>query len=489
MQEQSVDYSRKWYVMSAVAMGIFLATIDGSIVNVALPTLVRELNTTFAVVQWVVLAYLLTLATLLLGVGRWGDMIGKKTIYVTGFVAFTLGSVLCGMAPTIYWLIMFRVVQAVGGAMVFALGIAIVTEAFPNSERGKALGVAGTVVSIGIVVGPTLGGVIIDALSWHWIFLVNLPVGILGTYMSAKFVPATKPAGRQKFDFPGAVTMFLSLLAFLLALTWGQEAGFTSPGILLLFALWLLFLVVFLVIEWRSRQPIVELSLFQNNLFTTGLITGFLTFVAIAGSIILLPFYLEDVLGYNTREVGLLLAVVPVALGLVSPISGVLSDRFGTRPITVIGLVLLVGGYLAMSTLTAQTSAVGYIVRLLPVGLGMGIFQSPNNSAIMGSVARHRLGIASGLLSLTRTLGQTAGIAILGAFWAARVMVYTGEILPEGATAAPVPAQISGLQQTFTAVAVLIAVALVFSIWGLVQEYRLKQSVPAQAAPEFVRHE
>jgi EmrB/QacA subfamily drug resistance transporter len=485
MQDQPIDFSRKWYVMSAVAMGIFLATIDGSIVNVALPTLVRELDTNFATVQWVVLAYLLTISTLLLSVGRLGDMIGKKPIYVTGFVVFTVGSVLCGLAWSVYWLIAFRVVQAVGGAMVFGLGIAIVTEAFPPGERGKALGLAGTVVSVGIVLGPTLGGFIIDAISWHWIFLVNLPVGIVGSLMAARFVPATKPAGRQKFDFPGAITMFISLLALLLGLTWGQQVGFNSPQILVLFAVWAVFLTIFLIIEWRSAQPMVELELFQNNLFSTGLVTGFFTFVSIAGSVILLPFYLENVLGYSVQQVGLLLAVVPIVLGVVAPASGILSDRVGTRPITVLGLVVLLVGYLAMSTLSAETSAWGYVLRLLPVGLGMGIFQSPNNSAIMGAVARQRLGIASGLLSLTRTLGQTTGIAMLGAFWASRVNAFAGEILAEGATAAPVAAQIAGLQQTFLAVAGLVTIALVLSVWGLVQERRLKTD---EIAPPVSQH-
>lgn len=488
MQEHDIDFSRKWYVMSAVAMGIFLATIDGSIVNVALPTLIRDLNTNFAMVEWVVLGYLLTLATLLLGIGRLGDMIGKKPIYVTGFVVFTAGSVLCGLAPTVEWLIAFRVVQALGGAMVFALGMAIVTEAFPKTERGKALGITGTVVSVGIVLGPTLGGVIIDVASWHWIFLVNLPVGIVGTLLAARFVPYTKPAGKQKFDFPGAIALFISLLAFLLALTWGQQAGFTSPQILGLVGLWALFLVIFVVIERRSAHPMVELSLFENSLFSMGLITGFLTFVAIAGTIILLPFYLENVLGYSTRQVGLLLAVVPVMLGVISPVSGMLSDKFGTRLITVVGLVVLLLGYLAVATLTAETTTWGYILRLAPIGLGMGIFQSPNNSAIMGAVARQRLGVASGMLSLTRTLGQTSGIAALGAFWASRVISFTGYILPEGATAAPVPAQVAAMQQTFLAVSGLVAVALAFSVWGVVQERRLKSAAasPLEPATKFV---
>jgi EmrB/QacA subfamily drug resistance transporter len=472
MEQQSVDYGRKWYVMAAVAMGIFLATIDGSIVNIALPTLVRELDTEFAVVQWVVLAYLLIVTTLLLSMGRLGDIIGKKPVYSSGFIVFTLGSALCGWAPTVYWLIGFRVLQASGAAMMMALGTAIVTEAFPPSERGKALGVMGSIVSIGIVTGPVLGGIILGALSWRWIFYVNLPIGILGTLMVARFVPDLKPPGEQRFDFLGAFTLCVSLMALLLGLTLGQQAGFAETAILTLFAVWLFFLGFFLVIEWRSSQPMIDLSLFQNRLFSINLVTGFITFVCIAGTIILMPFYLENVLGYDPRAVGLLLAIVPIAMGLTAPVSGSLSDRLGTRPIAVAGLLVLLVGYYAVSTLSMGTTPLGYILRFLPIGVGMGIFNSPNNSAIMGSAPRAQLGVASGLLAETRTLGQIIGIAVLGALWASRVTNYLGTVPQGGATAAPAPTQVAALQDTFYAVVALIGLALLIGIWGLVQERR-----------------
>jgi MFS family permease len=317
---------------------------------------------------------------------------------------------------------------------------------------------------------------------------VNLPVGVLGTLMVLRFVPNFKPSGRQKFDFGGALTLFISLFALLLALTMGQQAGFTSGGILLLFGIWLAFLLLFLVTEFRTPQPMIDLTMFKNGLFSLGLVTGFISFVTIAGTIILIPFYLETVLGYTTRQTGLLLAVIPVVLGVVAPLSGALSDRFGTRIITVIGLAFLVLGYWAMSSLNADTGTWGYIFRLLPIGLGMGVFQSPNNSAIMGAVSRQRLGIASGLLAVTRTLGQTTGIAVLGAIWAARVTNYTGEILPGGPTTAPITAQVNGLQDTFRVVIVLIFIALLLGLWGLVQARRggrktESTSVEAEARP------
>ncbi len=470
----NVDHSKKWYVLAAVGMGVFLATIDGSIVNVSLPTMEKSFQTDFALVQWVVLAYLLTVTTLMLGIGRLADIYGKKPIYTTGFIVFTSGSVLCGLSPSIYPLIGFRVVQAVGAAMIMALGMAIVTEAFPRSERGRALGISGTIVSVGIAIGPTLGGIIVQNLSWHWIFFVNLPIGVIGTWMVIRFVPDFKPPGGQRFDYWGALTLCVSLLSLLVALTVGQRVGFGDSMVVILIATFAVFLGVFIAIELRMGQPMIDLRLFRKTLFSVSLTTGFIIFICLSGSLLLMPFYIQNVLGYDPQQTGLLMATVPVALGIIAPISGSLSDRFGSRPITVAGLAVLTIGFLAVSSLNAETTTLGYILRFLPVGLGMGIFQSPNNSAIMGAAPRERLGIASGMLAVTRTLGQTTGIATLGALWAGQVFKHAGEVLPGGATAAPIFAQVDALRDTFVIVSVLILFALLLSIWGLREERKLK---------------
>jgi EmrB/QacA subfamily drug resistance transporter len=458
------DYSRKWYIMLAVAMGIFLATIDGSIVNVALPTLTEGLNTDFSTVQWVVLSYLLTITTLLTIVGRLADMYGRKRLYTAGFIVFTIGSFLCGLAQTAGLLILFRILQGVGGALILALGVAIVTEAFPPTERGRALGIAGSIVSIGIVSGPVLGGLIIENLSWHWIFFVNVPIGILGVLLSIRYVPQTMPPGGQRFDIAGAVFLCVSLLAFLLALTIGQRQGFTSMTALGLFLVAVVGIIVFLWVERRHPQPIIEPKLFRNRMFSVNLFTGFLIFVGL-GSGVLIPFYLENVLGYNVQQVGLLLAVVPISLGITAPISGTLSDRFGSRPISVAGLALTAAGFLALSSLTTSTSAIGFMLRYLPIGVGVGLFQSPNNSAIMGSAPRERLGIVSSLLAVTRSLGQTVGIAVLGALWTAFVYRSAGGFVAGGATVASPEDQVAGLRAVTFIVTVLVAIALVVALW------------------------
>lgn len=468
------EHNRKWLTLAAVGMGVFLATVDSSIVNIALPTLTAEFSASFAAVQWVVLAYLLTLTTLILSVGRLADIRGKKVIYTSGIIIFIFGSLLCGLSPTIYFLIASRVLQAIGASMTMALGMGIVTEAFPASERGKALGISGAIVSLGIITGPTIGGLLIDSLGWHWIFFVNLPVGVIGTVMAVLYIPDIRPVSRQRFDFPGAFTLLASLLGLLLGLSLGQSLGFGDLRVVALLTLWLIFLILFIQIERRVAEPMIDLHLFQNRLFSINLLTGFIAFVSNAGVFLLMPFYLENALGYDPRHIGLLLAIVPIAVGLTAPLAGTLSDRFGTRPITAIGMGILLSGYLSIGTLSLQTSATGYMLRFLPIGLGLGIFQSPNNSAVMGAASRLRLGVVSGMLAITRTLGQTTGVALIGAIWVGRITVYLNGSLTGSATNAPPAIQVAALQDTLHGITFLIALALILAIWAWVEERQSK---------------
>lgn len=421
-----VQTARKWWILIAVGLCLFLGSVDGSIINVAVPTLIAKLNTDFATVQWVILSYLVGLALLLVGMGRLADMVGKKRIFVLGVVLFLLGSALCGLAPTIFWLIAFRVLQSIGAAMVIALGTAILTETWPAHERGTALGFAAGFISLGIVIGPAVGGFILNYLSWRWIFYVNIPVGLIALLLSLLFLPAMQPAGRREhFDFVGALVLGSGLLAFTLALTVGQNIGFGDPLISTLLAAGLLVLPVFVWIESRVRFPMVDLSLFRKPEFSLNLFTATLVFIAIAGVVLLLPFYLELVLKLPLSQVGLLMAVVPVLMILLQPLSGILSDRLGTRAVILVGLSFIFVGYVAMTTLRVDSTPLGYFLRMLPVTIGMATFNSPNNSAIMGSVPRERLGVTSGILSMLRTIGQIAGIAGLGAFFTTRVAHYS----------------------------------------------------------------
>ncbi len=463
-----IDYSKKWFVMAAVAMGIFLATIDGSIVNIALPTFVKEFNQPLSTVEWVVLAYLLTVTTLLISMGRLADMIGKKPLYVTGFSIFTLGSILCGVSSSVGMLIGFRVFQAIGASMMMGLGMAIVTEAFPKDERGKALGITGVMVSLGVIAGPSIGGIILENLSWHWLFFVNIPVGLIGIPMVLRFVPFIRPAGKQQFDYWGAILLFISLAGLLLALSLGQELGYGAPLILALFGLFLAGLAAFLWVERSVPQPMVELQLFKNEWFSISLLTGLMTFVASAGTILLLPFFLQDILHLSPRTAGLVMAVNPAAIGIVAPISGALSDRIGSRKLTTLGLFVLTLGYWSVSGITQNTSLLEFALRALPLGIGMGIFQSPNNSAVMGSAPRERLGIVSGMLSISRTLGQMIGISLVSALWVSG----TRRSFEAGLTGTN-QAEVAGFQQTTSLLVVWISMAFLLSVWALIREQRV----------------
>ncbi|HSL25164.1 MAG TPA: MFS transporter [Acidimicrobiia bacterium] len=451
-----------------VAAGVILATIDGSIVNIALPTMVEELHTSFAVVQWVHLAYLLALAALSLGVGRWGDVAGKKRIYATGFGAFTAASLLCGMAPGVEWLIAFRAIQAIGATMVLALGVAILTESYPPGERGKALGWIGTAVSMGIVTGPVVGGLLLSSFSWRSIFLVNLPVGIAGTLLAIRYVPDTPPLPGQRFDWTGAGLLGLSLTTLTLGVNLAQGRAWTDPLILSLLVGATLLGLGFVAVERRHPHPMINLGLFRNRLLTAGIATGFLTFVSVTSMFLLMPFFLEGVLGLTVRQTGLVMAASPLALGVVAPISGSLSDRFGARGITTAGAALLAVAYLRLSGITANFTVSRYLWLAVPVGIGMGVFQSPNNTAVMNSVPIHYLGVGSSLLNLTRLLGQIVGAATLGSLWANRVAAHLGRPLPiEGAPAAPASAQVAGFQDTYRVAAALMLIAVVICLWAL----------------------
>ena len=454
----------KWLSFAAIACGVFLATVDGSIVNVAMPTMVRELHSNFPTVQWVVLGYLLTLALLLPLVGRVADMYGKKHIYTLGFIFFTVASLLCGLAPSVGWLIAARVLQAFGASMVMALGPALVAESFPAEERGKAMGLIGTVVSLGVIAGPTIGGVLIDHLSWHWIFFVNLPVGILGAVLGFKYIPSMLQRKESGFDIPGSLALLTFLLCLLLGLTHGQTAGFLHWQVLSLFAVSILALVAFLRIEAKALFPVIDLRLFRHNEFSAGLAVGSMIFTGFSGTMFLLPFYLENVRGLSPSLTGLALIVHPIALGIVAPFAGVAADRWGPRRITLLGLALLVGGCVGLTTLGPETTVLGYILRIMPIGLGFGLFQSPNNSAILSAAPREHWGVASGLLSISRVFGQVAGISIFGAVWAARTLANAGT----GADPAIAPplSQMVGMHQTISVVCVLILAALIIQ-WRL----------------------
>ncbi|BAY89874.1 MULTISPECIES: MFS transporter [unclassified Tolypothrix] len=465
IQSLTLSTSQKSWVLLGVGLGVFMSTLDVGIINVALPTLVQSFHTSFPMAQWAVLSYQLVSSGLVLGATRLGDMWGKKPLYQAGVIVFTLSSLLCSLAPSIEWLIGFRALQGLGAVFISGLGLAIITEVFPASERGRAVGIIGSVVSLGIAFGPSAGGLLLNLSGWHSIFLINVPLGIIASFLMARLVPPSTPSeSKQTFDPLGALLALWTLGSFGLGMTFGQSEGFSSINTIVLLAIAALSFITFLVVEAILEQPLLELHLFRNLQLSMSLLSGWLAFTVIGGSLLITPFFLERVKNYPTVKVGLLLAFSPILSGLVAPLAGILADRFGAKLISSLGLGLMIGGCLGISTFDAQITELGYISRYFIYGIGLGLFQSPNNTTVMSAVSRERLGIASGLLSLSRTSGNTVGVSLIGA-------VFGGLIASVAAGAdvsvAPPDAIVTGFQATFRFAALILCIAAATSVLRL----------------------
>jgi EmrB/QacA subfamily drug resistance transporter len=473
----------KWLVMVGVGMGVLMATLDSSIVNISLPTLVEAFETNFATVQWVVISYLVVVSSLILGAARLGDMYDKKKLYIAGMILFTTGSLLCAISSSVNALIAFRALQGLGATLLQALGMAIITEVFPAYERGRALGIQGTIVAIGIALGPPLGGIIIGLIGWHWVFLVNLPVGIIALIIVTRFLPSL-PAKQpdQRFDILGAMLMFTTLGCYALGMTLGQRLGFNHPTPQVLLVVAAVGLVSFIILESRLKQPMVDLRLFRNVFFDLNLLMGFLVFIVMSGSFIL-PFFLELVQGYSPTVVGMLIMVHPIASGMIAPLAGSLSDRFGSRGISLIGLVFIVCGALAVSTLQEGMTPLGFAARIVLFGIGMGLFASPNNSAIMGAVPPERLGVASGLLSLSRTLGNTTGLPLIGAIFTTQTLAHANLPANTDITTASPAALVAGIQGTYQIAALFILASTAIAVVALWLDQRRKKTAAKPVSP------
>jgi len=441
-----------------------MATLDGSIVNIALPSMQQDFGVGLTSVEWVVLAYLLVVGSLLLPVGRLGEVLTFKRVYLVGFTIFTLASVLCGAAPGLELLVVFRVIQAVGAAMIMAMGPAIVARTFPASERGRALGLNAVSVSLGLSLGPVLGGLLTEFGTWRAIFLINLPIGVLAIAWAARILPAETRGRGQSFDLRGAALSGLALFALLLALSRGQEWGWTSPATIGLLLASSVLGVAFVVTERAALQPLLDLALLRIRPFVAGLASVIVAFSGLFTATFLLPFLLERGSGLTPLQTGLLLATVPISMAIVAPFSGAASDRWGPRLIASSGMAGMVLALLSLTQLPTDFSAPELIWRLALLGVGQGLFMSPNSSAVLGSVPRRRIGTASGTLAQMRVVGQSLGIALSAAIVAIRLPVHLSTTT-SGATQAQQDAALVGaIHDAFAVAALICALGIVTSL-------------------------
>lgn len=411
MEERQIGADRsRWTILFVVVMATFMATLDSSIVNVALPVMSDTMNVTSESIAWVVSAYLIAISAAILIFGKLGDILGQTKVFQFGLIIFTTGSFLCGVTDSFGWLILARVVQAVGAAGTMANSQGIITRSFPENERGRALGINGAFVALGALVGPPLGGLIISVASWEYLFWINVPIGIIVFLLGVKFYPKHVGTQKVKIDVLGGVLFVIAIVPLFIALEQSISLGFGHFMVIASIAVSIAGFILFYQVEKRSKTPLLPMDIFRNKWFTVSLFCAFVSFIAISFSTIIMPFYLQDLLKLSPATAGLLLAIFPLVLGIVAPISGHLSDRIGSEFLTLLGLILTALGLFLLSTLDSNPSYMTMGIFIALIGGGNGLFQSPNTSLVMSSLPKKDFGIGGSMNALVRNIGLVAGI-------------------------------------------------------------------------------
>ncbi len=418
----------KWSILTTVLLGATMSALDVSIVNVAMPTLKTTFGVSMAVIEWIAMAYMLALTIFLPLFGRLADIYGRSRLYNIGFVVFSLGSLLCGMSSTAAFMITSRVIQAIGAGLLQANSVALIAYAFPPNERGKAIGIQGAVQAISMSVGPVIGGVLIATVGWRAIFYINIPIGILGT-LAALFIlpPNQKMKEKEKIDFLGAA-FFASGLAFIvLAFNEGVKLGWGSHAIITYFLSGISLMIFFIITELKVAHPLIDLKLFRNTTFLLGNVTGMLSYYVLFAIMFLMPFYLEKVLGYSVALTGSVLTPLLLAMAVVAPFSGHISDKYGPRIMTTLGALISAMACFALLFIGESPQLPILAGTLIFLGLGVGLFTPSNNSAVMGAAPGDKLGIAGGVLNMTRSLGLIFGVNISGVIFTSLEHRYLAE--------------------------------------------------------------
>lgn len=411
-QDDAAIQKKRWIILIVLNLFTFMSTLDGSIVNIALPVLVKQLNLPVAQVEWVTTGYLMAICAVILLFGKLGDMLGKIRIFKIGTIVFIIGSMLCGLSTSLPFLIISRVIQAIGASMTMANSQGIVTDIFPPTERGKALGLIGTFVSLGSIAGPSLGGIIVSTLGWEYIFWVNLPIGLIAVVLGWRVLPKDLVRVKSKIDIPGSMLFAVFILTLFAGLLLGQQLGYGDARILTALIIAVAAFIAFITVELRRTEPLLQLSLFKNPLFSLSILCAFLVFVANFCFNIIAPFYAQNMLNLSPFYAGFLLMLFPICMVVVSPVSGALSDKIGSEFLTFAGLIVMVIAQFGLARLHDGSSVLWVGLWIAMLGVGSGLFQSPNNSLIMSKVPRTQLGSAGSVNSLVRNVGMVVGITI-----------------------------------------------------------------------------
>jgi len=442
--------------LASLSLTMLLSSLGTSIANVALPTFVHAFGTSFQTVQWVVLSYLLAVTTLIVSVGRLGDLFGRRRLMLTGISLFTVASIACGAASELWMLIAARAVQGLGAAVMMSLTMALVGDAVPQERAGRAMGFLGTMSAVGTALGPSLGGVLIVALGWRSIFLINLPLGLVALRLAYRYLPTDRePSSRPTFDYIGSTLLALTLAAYALSMTLGRGHFGAVNGALLGIAL--SGVGLFLAVESRVRSPLVRPELFRNRVISAGFAMSSLVTTVAMTTLVVGPFYLAGALHLNPAAVGLVMTSGPLVAAVVGVPAGRGVDRFGARRVTVAGLACMALGCVALALVPVAFGIAGYVVPLVTVTAGFAIFQAANNTAVVTGVDASQRGVVSGLLNLARNLGLITGASLMGAVFA----LASGTTAAAGADGGAV---VAGAHVAFAVAAALVICALVIAL-------------------------
>lgn len=409
----SIKHNNMWLILIATCLFTFMSTLDGSIVNIAMPTMSKDLAISMNEAEWIVSVYMITICCLLIFWGRISDTIGKIKIFKIGTLIFILGSLFCGISSTLEMLLISRIIQATGASMTMATNYGIITENFPPEMRGRSLGVLGSFVSLGSIAGPGIGGVIIQKYTWHYIFLINIPIGIFAFVLGYFVFPKSKKKDIPlNLDYLGFILFDMFIISLFMGIFIGQVIGFTKLSIIILFIIAVCSFVGFIFREKGAKNPLIDLTIFNNKSFSVGLTCAVLIFSSNLFMNTLLPFYLQDTLKLSSLMSGFILMCVPIAMVIVAPISGALSDKIGAKGLTFLGLFIVSISQLLFILIGLKTTISHLVLLTLLAGTGVALFQSPNNSIIMSSVEHNHLGIAGSINSLARNIGMVTGLSL-----------------------------------------------------------------------------
>ncbi|MBM4260488.1 MAG: MFS transporter [Deltaproteobacteria bacterium] len=406
------DKRRSRLILLSVCTGQALVGLDQRSIAIALPTLANTFQSAFTTIQWTVLVYDLVLIGLIITMGRLGDLFGRRRFYTSGFVIFVVAAAICGQAQTTGQLIFFRALQAIGGAMIAANGRAIVSVNLPLAERGHALGLTSTAFHIGFLTGPSLGGFLIDTIGWRWIFYINLPFSLFGAYLAWKVVPETRAEAKPTVDVAGALLLLLTNSLFIYAIDQLPRVGWRHPLFLSCLACALVSLLILLRVEAKAVSPILHLSMFRARSFSAGILSLFVLAATLSAINFLLPFYLQNLLGYSASQAGWIVVADSVIIMIMAPIAGALSDRLGSRLLCTVGCALIAAAQLFLATLSLSAPVFVIILPLILWGIGWSLFNAPNQSSILGSTAPDKMGAAAGMISTTARTGGAIGVAL-----------------------------------------------------------------------------